>query len=159
MPPTSLVAELAKKSGLVWISYDGLTRAVWHEWVGDAICVVAGGSEQDLPGIADQQTVTVLLRSKSTRALAAQAEARVEVVAPGSEHWEAVTTALKTGRLNLSDTAGAIQRWADESVVVRLVPVGDPAIPASIDSSLAATRPLLARPRPSGRGGLDADGQ
>lgn len=159
MPPTDLVAELAKKSGLVWISYAGRTRAVWHEWVGDAICVVAGGTEQDLPDLAAQQTVTVLLRSKSTRALAARTEAQVEIVAPGSEYWDSVTTALKSGRLNLVNGAEAVQRWADECVVVRLVPVGEPVTPATIDSSLSATRPVLARPAPPGRGDRTSDGQ
>lgn len=146
MPPTDLVAELAKKSGLVWVSYGGRTRAIWHEWIGDAVCLVAGGTEQQLPGIADQETVTLLLRSKSTRALAARVEARVEVVPPGSEQWTAVTTALKTGRLNLVDSAHAIQRWADQSVVVRLVPLGEPVRAASIDASLPATHPLLSPP-------------
>ena len=84
MTTTDLVAELAKKSGLVWVSFGGASRAVWHEWVGDAVCVVSGGTEQALPGIADQQTVTLLLRSKTTRARAAEVEARVECGRPGS---------------------------------------------------------------------------
>jgi hypothetical protein len=152
VPPTDLVAELAKKSGLVWVAYAGRTKAVWHEWVGDAVCVVSGGGEQSLPGIADEQVVTLLLRSKGTRALAAQVQARVEVVAPGSEHWDIVTTALRAGRLNLPDTTHAIDRWARESVVVRLVPDADPRRPGSIDPSLPATRPILSAPVSPGRG-------
>lgn len=145
MTTTDLVAELAKKSGLVWVSFGGASRAVWHEWVGDAVCVVSGGTEQALPGIADQQTVTLLLRSKTTRALAAEAEARVEVVRPGSEHWDAVTTALKTGRLNLADSDGAIERWGRESVVVRLVLTGTAAVPGEISTDIGHTAPRLAR--------------
>jgi hypothetical protein len=159
VPPTDLVADLAKKSGLVWVSYGGRDRAVWHEWVGDAVCVVVGGTEQQLPGLAECETVTLLLRSKSTRALAARVEARVEVVPPGSEHWEPVTKALKTGRLNLVDGEHAIARWAAESVVVRLVPIGEPSVPASIDPSLPATRPLLAAERSSGRARPDTAAQ
>ena len=105
MSTTDLVADLAKKSGLVWVTYAGRDHAVWHEWIGDAVCVVSGGAEQSLPGIADQQTVTLSLRSKSTRALAARVEARVEVVAPGSEHWQSVTSTLRSGRLNLTGSA------------------------------------------------------
>ena len=145
MSVTELVADLAKKSGLVWISYARESRAVWHEWVGDAVCVVAGGTEQPLPDIADQQTVQLSLRSKANRALVAQAEARVEVVAPDSEHWEAITTALKAGRLNLADSDHAIERWAVESVVVRLVPTGDVTLPEGIASSLPQTSPHLNR--------------
>lgn len=145
MPPTDLVAELAKKSGLVWISYGGRTRAVWHEWVGDAICVVAGGTEQALPDIAAQQSVTVSLRSKATRALVAEIEATVDVITPESEHWDPVTSALKAGRLNLVDGTEAIERWARESVVVRLVPTGTQALPRDIDSTIGHTSPRLAR--------------
>jgi len=142
---TDLVAELAKKSGLLWISYAGHTRAVWHEWVGDAACVVAGGSEQPLPDIERHQTVILSLRSKSTRALVAEVKATVEVVAPDSEHWEAVTTALKAGRLNLADGDHAIERWATESVVVRLVPTDEIALPDQIATTIRHTSPHLTR--------------
>jgi hypothetical protein len=152
VPPTDLVADLAKKSGLVWVSYGGRAHAVWHEWVGDAVCIVSGGTEQSLPAIADQETVTLLLRSKTTRALVARVEARVEIVTPSSEHWDPTTTALKAGRLNLGDSDTAIQRWADESVVVRLVPSGPPEVPAMIDASLPATRPRLSGTSSSSRG-------
>jgi hypothetical protein len=145
MNPSDLVADLAKKSGLVWVSYARHSRPIWHEWVGDAVCLVAGGTEQPLPGIADHQTVTLLLRSKSTRALVAEAEARVEVITPESEHWGPVTTALKSGRLNLADSDDAIERWARESVVVRLVPTGKVVLPAGITSALSRTAPHLAR--------------
>lgn len=145
MTTTDLVADLARKSGLVWVSYGGRDHAVWHEWVGDAVCVVAGGTEQALPDIVDQQIVTLLLRSKSTRALAARAEARVEVVAPGSEHWESVTTALRTGRLNLVDTEHAVERWAVQSVVVRLVPTGTVSVPRDISTNISHTAPRLSR--------------
>jgi hypothetical protein len=145
VPAIDLVAELAKKSGLVWISYAGRSHPVWHEWVGDAVCVVAGGTEQPLPDIERQQSVTLSLRSKSNRALVAEAEASVELVAPGSEHWDPVTTALKAGRLNLADSHRAIDRWASESVVVRLVPTGAVRLPAEIDSTIGHTSPHLAR--------------
>ena len=145
MSTTDLVAELAKKSGLVWVTYAGRDHAVWHEWVGDAVCVVSGGAEQSLPGIAEQQTVVVSLRSKSTRALAARVEARVEVVAPGSEHWQSVTSTLRSGRLNLTTTDTAVERWAAESVVVRLVPDGQASTPGTISHALGHTAPRLSR--------------
>lgn len=136
----ALVAELAKKSGLVWVSYAGKAHPVWHEWVGDAVCVVAGGTEQPLPGISDQRLVTLVLRSKTTRFLLAEAEAAVEVITPASEHWEVVTAALQTGRLNLHDRDNAIDRWAREATVVRLVPTGQlvqaPDVPTAIGQSL-----------------------
>lgn len=143
MSATHLVADLAKKSGLVFVAYGGRSYAVWHEWVTDAVCVVSGGGEQRLPGITDQSSVRLLLRSKTTRALAAEAEARVERIEPGSEHWDAVTSALRGGRLNLTDSAHAIERWARESVVVRLVPTGTVVIASKLDDTLQTTAPPL----------------
>ncbi|WP_332667897.1 hypothetical protein [Aeromicrobium sp.] len=145
MNRTDLVAELAKKSGLLWVSYAGRTHAVWHEWVGDAVCVVAGGSEQPLPDIERHETVMLSLRSKSTRALVAKAKAKVEVVTPESEHWEPVTTALKSGRLNLDDGDHAVERWAGESVVVRLVPTDDISLADQIATTIGHTSPHLTR--------------
>jgi len=143
MTAADLVADLAKKSGLVWVSYDGRDHAVWHEWVGDAVCVVSGGTEQSLPGIADQQVVTLKLRSKSTRALAAEVEARVELIGPDSEHWDPVTTALRTGRLNLVDTQHAVERWATGSVVARLLPTGSTTVAGELPTDIGHTAPRL----------------
>ncbi|MEO6470216.1 MAG: hypothetical protein ABIR57_00225 [Aeromicrobium sp.] len=141
----ALVAELAKKSGLIWVSYGGHAHPIWHEWVGDAVCVVAGGGEQPLPDIASQQTVTLLLRSKTTRFLIAEAEATVEVTAPGSEHWEVVTSALKSGRLNVVDRSDAVERWAREATVVRLIPTGDVRQAEDISQTIGQSRPHLSR--------------
>lgn len=145
MNDTDLIADLAKKSGLVWVSYARHTHAVWHEWVGDAVCLVTGGTEQPLPDIERHETVMLSLRSKASRALVAEVKARVEVVAPGSEHWESVTAALKTGRLNLVDRDNAVERWAHESLVVRLVPTGAVVLPSDMSTSIPRTSPHLSR--------------
>jgi hypothetical protein len=142
---TDLVAELAKKSGLLWITYAGRTHAVWHEWVGGAVCVVAGGTEQPLPDIERHETAILSLRSKSTRALVAEVTAKVEVLTPESEHWDAVTTALKAGRLNLTDSDQAVERWARESVVVRLVLTDQISLPDQIATAIRHTFPHLTR--------------
>jgi hypothetical protein len=141
--PTDLIADLAKKSGLVWVSYAHRTHAVWHEWVDDAVCVVTGGTEQPLPDIEKHKTVTLSLRSKASRALVAQAEASVEVITPESEHWASVTEALKSGRLNIVDAANAIERWGRESFVVRLVPTGKITLAGDVSTSLPRTSPHL----------------
>lgn len=140
---STLAAELAKKSGLVWITYDGSTHIVWHEWVGGGVCVVAGGREQPLPGIEHEKFVTLGLRSKATRQLVAEAEVRVEVVGPNSPHWDEITKALKSGRLNLTDPDDAIDRWARECVVVRLVPTGRLLREGALDNSIGHSTPRL----------------
>lgn len=130
MSSLDLVAELAKKSGLVWIRFAGHDHPVWHEWVpsaagaddAGAVCVVGGGAEQPLPDVHDGDTVTLMLRAKSNRHLVATVDATVEVLEPEDPAWEPVTAALKGGRLNLPDMPAAIERWARESRVLRLVP-------------------------------------
>ncbi|MGZ5367446.1 hypothetical protein [Aeromicrobium sp.] len=143
--PEALVAELAKKSGVVWVTYDAQPHPVWHEWVGDAVCLVANGGEQPLPGIESESTVTLVLRSKANRHLIAEAEATVEVLTPASEHWDVVTLALRTGRLNLHDRDSAIERWSRESQVIRLIPTGTVTQAADVSSAIAQSVPHLAR--------------
>jgi hypothetical protein len=126
----NLVADLAKKSGLVWITAHDRTYPVWHELVDGAICVVGGGGEQPIPDVFDGDKVLLLLRSKTNRQLVATVEAAVEVLTPASSAWDDVTAVLKGGRLNLPDSDHAIERWARESKVLRLVP-HEPVIMAS----------------------------
>ncbi len=130
MSELDLVTDLAKKSGLIWITALDRTYPVWHELVEGAICVVGGGSEQPIPDVHDDDEVLLLLRSKTNRQMVATVQASVEVLTPDSPFWEDVTTALKGGRLNLSDSDHAIERWARESRVLRLVP-HEPVIMAS----------------------------
>jgi hypothetical protein len=140
----ALIAELAKKSWLCWITYGDPSRAhpVWHAWVDDAICVVAGGDEQPLPDIEQQAEVLVTLRTKTTRQRLATLRARVERVGPEHPQWEAITAALVTGRLNLVDPPSAPERWTRDSVVVRLVPVDVVEAPGRQPDDRAAAEPI-----------------
>lgn len=137
--PTSIdVAELAKKSSVSWIRVGEATWPVWHAWVETerdgvtegAICLVgspeAGGSEQPLPALADGAAAVALLRGKTDRQLAAAVPVVTSAVEPGSDLWEPVTTALKSGRLNAPDLHTMVDRWARECRVLRLVPSGAP---------------------------------
>lgn len=143
--PEALVAELAKKSSVVWVTYDSHPHPVWHEWVGDAVCVVANGDEQPLPGIEKQSIVTLVLRSKTNRHLVAEAEAAVELLTPASEHWDVVTSTLMTGRLNVHDRDNAIDRWSNNSQVVRLVPTGVVRLAEDVPTEIGQSVPHLAR--------------
>jgi len=138
-----LVTDLAKKSGLVWITALDRTYPVWHELVDGAICIVGGGGEQPIPDVDNDDKVLVLLRSKTNRQLVATVQATVEVLTPESSTWEDVTAALKKGRLNLPDSDHAIERWARESRVLRLVPQ-EPVIMASdLPTDRRSTSPRL----------------
>ncbi len=142
-PTLDIVSELAKKSGLVWIEFGGRTQAVWHELVKDAVCVVGDGAEQPLPDVRDGDTVTLLLRAKTNRQLAASVGATTETVAPGSPLWDDVTAALKAGRLNLPDMDTAVERWARESRVLRFVPFEPVTLAADTTPWSRVSRPRL----------------
>ncbi len=143
MSDLDLVTDLAKKSGLVWIEFAGRTQAVWHELVDGAICVVGDGGEQPLPDVQDGDTVTLLLRSKTNRQLVATVAASVETVAPDDPDWDDVTSALKSGRLNLPDSDHAVERWARESRVLRLVPREPVTLASDLSSERRQTSPRL----------------
>lgn len=122
-PDLALVAEAAQKSGLLWVRPSGgRDRAAWHVWVDGRAYVVGGGEEQDLPELSGP--VTVVLRSKETRARLVRLTATAERVHPGDPDWGPATEALKGARLNAADTATLVDRWAVSSVVTRLTPVG-----------------------------------
>lgn len=121
----ALIAELAKRTGVCWLRYDGGTHAAWHVWVSDALFVVSGGDEQPLPGIDQQTRIEVVMRSKENGGRLLTWVGSVSVVLPGEESWEPATTALVAGRLNLRDPAAAPDEWARHSVVTRIVPTGE----------------------------------
>ena len=133
----ALVAELAKKTGVCWLTYTAWTRAgevtathaVWHAWVETdgvgALYVVSGGDEQPLPGIEQVDRVEVTMRSKENGGRLLTWVAQATEVTPADETWEPATTALVSGRLNLDDLSTAAQGWAQTSRVTRLVPTGE----------------------------------
>ncbi len=138
----AFVAEVAKKSGLMWVVYDGAWHPVWHVWLDDAVCVVAGGDEQPLPGIRDQREVLLDLRAKSTRAQVAQVRATVEVIEPTHPDWGDVTALLAAERLNLFEPDEAVARWARECVVVHLRPTDLLASPGHLGDDDQREQPL-----------------
>lgn len=146
----ALIAELAKKTSVSWLTYDGAPHAVWHVWVDDALHVVSGGTEQPLPGIAEVDRVEVTLRSKENGGRLVTWVAAASAVLPEDDLWAPVTAALISARLNLPDLATAAAGWAASSRVTRLVPTGELLEqPGSLsdDAHLAAPRPTRATTR------------
>ena len=144
----ALVAEATRKAGLVWLSYadqDGSSspRPAWHEWVEGAAYVVFGGGEQDLPGLDQVTEVTVIVPSKDTRARVVSWIGRVYLVPQTDETWPAATAALAASRLNAEGGAAMIDRWARESIVMRITPTGQ-ILEAADDPSTVS---LAERPR------------
>lgn len=121
----ALVAELAKKTSVCWLRYGGATRAAWHVWHEDALLLVSGGGEQQLPEIERADRVEVVMRSKETGQRLVTWVGAAAVVPPSDERWESATAALVAGRLNLPDLGSAADEWARSSVVTRIVPTGE----------------------------------
>lgn len=131
----ALLAELGKKTSVCWLTYAvspdaaPTTHAAWHEWLdtgdGGALYVVAGGTEQPLPGLERSGRVEVTMRSKDNGGRLLTWVAAATRVQPEDERWPAATAALAAGRLNVPDLATAADGWAVTSVVTRLVPTGE----------------------------------
>ncbi len=124
-----LVAEAARKSAVCWVGYRHpggavADRLVWHVWHDGAVVVLAGDTGQPLEGLTMATEAEVTMRSKDTKARLVTWTARVEVVEPGTEQWEAHAAALAAERLNLPDPGAAVESWRDTSTsgcsVVRL---------------------------------------
>jgi hypothetical protein len=124
----ALVDEALKKTWLVWVTLpSGRTQPFWHSWVGGHLYILTGSGEQPDPGLADGDTVRIVVRSKdnSQRLLGLSATAaRLQPVDPD---WDVATAALATGRLNLPRAEQAPERWAadPETTIYRLVLTGD----------------------------------
>ena len=147
----ALIEEAAKKSALVWLTPAGLPtkaeaahpagpQAVWHVWHDGAVTIVAGGTEQPLPLWAlPGRVVEVTIRSKDQGGRLISFLSQVELVAPGTPEWGAAAEALHAERLNLAEGDRYQQRWATESALLRLRPLGGAVAP---EGGSGAAHPL-----------------
>ncbi len=122
MPLTTLIAEATRRSGVVWVSADGTApRLVWHLWHDDAMHVVGGGEEQELPPLQDRAVVVVRSKaSQSDRVVVWEAD--VAAVLPGTPQWDEVVPRLAAERLNAPSATDLPARWAATSRVLRFTP-------------------------------------
>ncbi|MCU1588309.1 MAG: hypothetical protein JWN31_1802 [Frankiales bacterium] len=120
------VEDLARRGGVVWLDLGDGPKVVWHVWHDDAIHVVCGGLEQALPLAGTAETARVVLRGRASAGdPAIECIAVVTRVLPGTEAWSSVVPVLHEKRLNPPDGEAQPDRWARESLVLRLDPVAD----------------------------------
>lgn len=120
---STLIADLAGKSDLVWVAVSGRPpQALWNIWHDGSVAVVTGGIEQRDPGLVDGASVEVILRSKENRARQVSVVAKVEHLTPGSDAWKSAASALHPKRLNPPDGEAQPERWAKESALWLLRP-------------------------------------
>jgi hypothetical protein len=129
-PPLSaldqaLLAEVATKADLVWVAVPPQpAKALWHVWHDGAVAVVTGGREQPDPGLVDQGTVELILRSKDKITRVLTVPAIVHWLDPANEQWLAVAKALHPKRLNATHGEAQPTRWRTESSLWLLRPTG-----------------------------------
>jgi len=129
-PPLSaldqaLLAEVATKADLVWVAVPPQpAKALWHVWHDGAVAVVTGGREQPDPGLVDQATVELILRSKDKITRVLTVPATVHRLDPADEQWLSVAKALHPKRLNATDGEAQPKRWRTESSLWLLRPIG-----------------------------------
>lgn len=118
---TALLDAGLKRTDLIWVGPDPESlRAVWQVWADGAIYLLCGGGEQAAP-VQPGGPAVVVVASKDKRTRLASFAATVEQVGPGEE-WDRITGQMVTRRLNLPDGEAAPQRWAAESMLLRLRP-------------------------------------
>jgi hypothetical protein len=119
----ALIAETCSRGEVIWLTVPGQPRprAAWHVWHDDAICVLSGGTEQDLPALTGRIEVTA--RGKESLARVVTFAVHAYPLAPGSPEWLGAIAELAAHRLNARDPAGSPNRWAAASAVTVLRPI------------------------------------
>lgn len=121
MTLSPLMDEAMRRSGVVWVCVPGhAPKVVWHVWYAGADHVLHGGSEQEVPGLAEATAAEVTVRAKNTGAGLGTWAAEVSVVEPGSEDWSALEPLLRKARLNAEPDP--TERWRSASTLTRLTP-------------------------------------
>jgi hypothetical protein len=123
----ALLAETAAKSDILWVRRDGERRAwpAWHVWHDDAVHMVSGGDEQELPPLDGR--VEVLLRSKDTWQRLLTVQALASTVLPDDDRWLDAATALAAVRLNATVSPATLPDvWRTTATITRIDAVDEP---------------------------------
>ena len=150
MSVPDLLAAAAGKAGLLWVLPDAEAdrphaRPLWHVWHADAVHVVVGGGEQPDP-FAGTDLATLRVPSKDTGGALVDVEVRPVDLTPGTPEWDDAAAALKASRLNATESATLLIRWAAGSRLLRLEPAGEAARvtsrrPGSVAGDVEDVRP------------------
>jgi hypothetical protein len=114
------------------------TQAVWYVLDEGKVYVIAGETEQQIPGLADAEEVTLSVRSKETRSRIARIPATVARVPGDDERFDRIGASALSARLNLPDGGSALERWRTRCTMYELTPRWRPA--GSLDPSEVAAR-------------------
>ena len=137
MTPLARIGDATRRVGVIWVQLPGdRPRPLWQLWHNGAAYVVTGGLEQPLPGDLRGGSALVVTPGRATSDQSLTWVARLEPVPPGTAGWDEVAPMLRAKRLNAPDGEAQPERWARESVLLRLVPTGE-VVPPTDDLQLA----------------------
>lgn len=85
-----------RKAAALWVAVPGRRgRLVWALWRDGSVWVAVGG-DQEVPGLTDDQAVTITVRSPTTHSFLLETPATAHLVEPDED----TAAALRAARLN-----------------------------------------------------------
>ncbi|MEV0681024.1 hypothetical protein AB0I60_31355 [Actinosynnema sp. NPDC050436] len=107
MEITRVLDNALRKAAAVWVAPAGHDpRLVWALWRDDAVLVAVGGTEQQVPGLADGVGCALTVRSPSTHSHLVTVPVTARLVTPDDD----TAAALRTARLNTTPAWDAVYR-------------------------------------------------
>ncbi|WP_235921744.1 hypothetical protein [Lentzea tibetensis] len=96
-----------RKAAAIWVAVPGHPpKLVWALWRQNTIWLAVGGTEQEVPGLADGVAVRVTVRSPSTHSHLLETPATARLTEPDEE----TALALRTARLNTTPQWESVYR-------------------------------------------------
>ncbi len=118
------VAAVAAKAGLLWLRPAGASRSwpAWQVWHDEAIAIVSGPGEQELPEL--NGPVRVVFRAKAGGARLLALTVTALPLAPTDPRWQPTAHALAASRLNSAVPPAELPaHWRSLGVqIIRLEP-------------------------------------
>ncbi|MEU4807079.1 hypothetical protein [Actinosynnema sp. NPDC023587] len=107
MEITRLLDNALRKAAAVWVEPAGHgARLVWALWRDDTVLIAVGGTEQQVPGLADGARCTLTVRSPSTHSHLVTVATTARLTTPDDD----TAAALRTARLNATPAWDSVYR-------------------------------------------------
>ncbi|MEU7528835.1 hypothetical protein AB0A74_24095 [Saccharothrix sp. NPDC042600] len=107
MEITRVLDNALRKAAAVWVAPDGHpARLVWALWRDESVLVAVGGTEQEVPGLADGVACVLTVRSPSTHSHLVDVPVTARLVAVDDE----TAAALRAARLNTTPAWESVYR-------------------------------------------------
>ncbi len=96
-----------RKAAAVWVAPAGHpARLVWALWRDDAVLIAVGGTEQHVPGLSDNLTCVLTVRSPTTHSHLVDTPVTARLITPDDD----TAAALRSARLNTTPRWESVYR-------------------------------------------------